>query len=88
MKKSYEAVVGKDGKWWIGWVEDVQGVNSQGRTKKELLENLRSAGPDAGHFRHRTDPPGESATPAGRCVLGRRNPSPARADPVSGASTS
>ena len=43
MKQSYEAVVAKDGKWWIGWVEDVQGVNSQGRTKKELLENLRSA---------------------------------------------
>ena len=33
----------KDGEWWIGWIDDMPGVNSQGRTREELVENLRSA---------------------------------------------
>jgi predicted RNase H-like HicB family nuclease len=40
---SYSALIRKDAKWWIGWVQEVPGVNSQGRTRKELLENLQSA---------------------------------------------
>jgi predicted RNase H-like HicB family nuclease len=40
---SYTAVVQQDGEWWIGWVEEVPGVNSQGHTRDELLENLRDA---------------------------------------------
>jgi predicted RNase H-like HicB family nuclease len=43
MKQPFTAVVKQDGDWWIGWIEEVPGVNSQGRTKSELLENLRSA---------------------------------------------
>jgi predicted RNase H-like HicB family nuclease len=43
MKHPFTAVIKQDGKWWIGWIEEVPGVNSQGRTKKELLGNLRSA---------------------------------------------
>ncbi len=43
MKQEFTAVVKKDGKWWIGWVAEMSGVNSQGATKKELLENLASA---------------------------------------------
>lgn len=43
MKASYTAVIQRDGKWWIGWVEEIPGVNSQGHTRDELLENLRSA---------------------------------------------
>ena len=43
MKAAYTAVVQRDGAWWIGWVEEIPGVNSQGRTRRELLENLRSA---------------------------------------------
>ena len=43
MKTSYTAVIQRDGKWWIGWVEEIPGVNSQGHTREELLENLRSA---------------------------------------------
>jgi predicted RNase H-like HicB family nuclease len=39
----YTAVVQRDDKWWIGWIEEIPGVNSQGRTRKELLENLASA---------------------------------------------
>ena len=40
---SFTAVVQKDEGWWIGWIEEIRGVNSQGRTKKELIENLKSA---------------------------------------------
>ena len=43
MKQTFSAVVKKSGRWWIGWVEEVPGVNSQGRTRKELRENLQSA---------------------------------------------
>lgn len=43
MAASYTAVVRQDGAWWIGWVEEVPGVNSQGRTREELLDNLRDA---------------------------------------------
>ena len=39
----YTAVIRRDGKWWIGWVEEVPGVNSQGETREELLANLREA---------------------------------------------
>ena len=43
MKPKYTALIKRDGDWWIGWVEEIPGVNSQGRTRKELLENLQSA---------------------------------------------
>jgi len=36
-------VVQQHGEWWIGWVQEVPGVNSQGQTREELLENLRDA---------------------------------------------
>jgi predicted RNase H-like HicB family nuclease len=39
----FTAVVKQDGRWWIGWVEEIPGVNSQGQTRDELIENLRSA---------------------------------------------
>ena len=40
---AYTAVIRRDGRWWIGWVEEVSGVNSQGETREELLSNLREA---------------------------------------------
>jgi len=43
MKNSYTAVVKKSGKWWIGWIEEVPGVNCQERTRKELVKSLRVA---------------------------------------------
>ena len=43
MKQRYTAVVKQDEGWWIGWVEEIQGVNSQGKTRRELMKNLRSA---------------------------------------------
>lgn len=40
---SYTAVIRRDDQWWIGWIEEVPGVNSQGATREELIENLREA---------------------------------------------
>ncbi|MEX0939066.1 MAG: type II toxin-antitoxin system HicB family antitoxin [Pirellulales bacterium] len=43
MAAKYTAVIQQHEQWWIGWVEEVPGVNSQGATREELLENLRDA---------------------------------------------
>jgi len=43
MKRKFNAVIKQDEGWWIGWVEEIPGVNSQGKTRTELLKNLRSA---------------------------------------------
>ena len=41
MNQTYTAVVKQDGPWWIGWVEEVPGVNCQEHTKDELVNSLR-----------------------------------------------
>jgi predicted RNase H-like HicB family nuclease len=41
MQNTYTAVTKQDGDWWIGWIEEVPGVNCQKTTKEELLESLR-----------------------------------------------
>ncbi len=38
---TYTAIVKKDGAWWIGWIEEVPGVNCQERSRHGLLESLR-----------------------------------------------
>jgi predicted RNase H-like HicB family nuclease len=43
MSATYTAVVQQSGAWWIGWVEEIPGVNSQGASREELLDNLRDA---------------------------------------------
>ena len=40
MKQFTAAVTQVDG-WWIGWIEQVPGVNCQERTKDELLRSLK-----------------------------------------------
>ena len=39
----YTAVVKQDGDWWIGWIEEVPGVNCQEHSRKKLLESLKVA---------------------------------------------
>jgi predicted RNase H-like HicB family nuclease len=41
VKDRYTAVLKNKGAWWIGWIEEVPGVNCQERSKAELLETLR-----------------------------------------------
>jgi predicted RNase H-like HicB family nuclease len=43
MNPAYTAIIQQDGDWWIGWVEEIPGVNCQGKTRQELMENLQSA---------------------------------------------
>jgi len=43
MEKVFEATIEKHGRWWVGWVEAVPGANSQGRTLREVQENLKEA---------------------------------------------
>lgn len=43
MKNGYTPVIAKRERFWIGWIEEVPGVNSQGETREELMANLESA---------------------------------------------
>lgn len=36
----YTAVIKQKGDWWIGWIEEVPGVNCQERTHKALRQSL------------------------------------------------
>jgi predicted RNase H-like HicB family nuclease len=38
---AYTAVVKQVGDWWIGWVEEVPGVNAQESSRDELLASLK-----------------------------------------------
>jgi len=35
------AVIKKSGRWWIGWLLDLPGVNAQEETREKLVESLR-----------------------------------------------
>jgi hypothetical protein len=37
----YTAIVKQAGDWWIGWIEEVPGVNCQEPSRHALLETLR-----------------------------------------------
>lgn len=41
MKESFTAVIKQSNNWWIGWIEEVSGVNCQESTREELIESLR-----------------------------------------------
>ena len=41
MNSQYTAVIKQDGEWWLGWIEEVPGVNCQEPTREELLQSLK-----------------------------------------------
>jgi predicted RNase H-like HicB family nuclease len=43
MDREFTAIIEKKGRWYIGTVEEIPGVNSQGRTLVELRRNLKEA---------------------------------------------
>ena len=53
MKDACTAVVKQSAPWWIGWIEEVPGVNCQEPTKDELLETLRVTLREALEFNRR-----------------------------------
>ena len=42
MKSEYTAVVKQEDDWWVGWIEEIPGVNCQERTYDELRETLEA----------------------------------------------
>ena len=40
---NYTAAIRRDGEWWVGWIDEIPAVNSQGATREKLLENLQDA---------------------------------------------
>lgn len=41
MQDTYTAVLKHSSPWWIGWIEEIPGINCQEGTKSELIESLR-----------------------------------------------
>ena len=41
--EKFTADIEREGEWWIGYVEELPGANTQGRTKEEVCENLKEA---------------------------------------------
>lgn len=46
----YTAILKNVDNWWVGWIEEVPGVNCQEKTKPELLESLRNTLQEAINF--------------------------------------
>jgi hypothetical protein len=40
MNNKFTAVIKQDGEWWIGWIEEVPGVNCQEATRDVLIDSL------------------------------------------------
>jgi predicted RNase H-like HicB family nuclease len=47
MQQNYTAVIKQDAGWWIGWIEEIPGVNCQERSREALVETLRVTLPEA-----------------------------------------
>lgn len=43
VKHTFTAVYKKSGKWFLGWVEEIPGANTQGKTLRETKVNLIEA---------------------------------------------
>jgi predicted RNase H-like HicB family nuclease len=43
MDRKYTAILKEDDGWWIGWIEEVPGVNCQESTREELVISLKEA---------------------------------------------
>ena len=43
MENRFTAVFEQVGEWWMGYVEELPGANTQGRTLEEARENLKEA---------------------------------------------
>ncbi|MCP3964693.1 MAG: type II toxin-antitoxin system HicB family antitoxin [bacterium] len=41
MANTYTAITKQVGDWWIGWIEEVPGINCQEKTREGLLESLK-----------------------------------------------
>ena len=53
MNKVYTAIMKYDNGWWIGWIEEIPGVNCQEASKEELRETLKHTLKEALEFNRR-----------------------------------
>lgn len=53
MKKEFTAVIKQEDDWWVGWIEEVPGVNCQEKTLEELKETLAVTLKEALEFNRR-----------------------------------
>lgn len=50
MNNVYTAVIKKEDDCWIGWIEEIPGVNGQEHTREELIKSLKIALQEALEF--------------------------------------
>lgn len=43
MTREFTAVIERKGRWYVAWVEEIPGVNTQGKTLAEARRNLKEA---------------------------------------------
>jgi predicted RNase H-like HicB family nuclease len=43
MKHQFTSVIEKRGRWYVAYIEEIPGVNTQGRTINEARRNLKEA---------------------------------------------
>ena len=43
MKHQFTSVIEKRGKWYVAYIEEIPGVNTQGKTLAEARRNLKEA---------------------------------------------
>ncbi len=41
MNAEFTAIIKEAGEWWVGWIEEIPGVNCQERTREDLIDTLR-----------------------------------------------
>jgi hypothetical protein len=51
MRRTCTATVKLDSETWIGWIEEVPGLNCQQRNRDELIETLKATLADALEFK-------------------------------------
>lgn len=42
MNQEYTAIIKQESDWWIGWIEEIPGVNCQEHTREDLMKSLRA----------------------------------------------
>ena len=50
MQNEYTAVIKHQGDYWVGWIEEIPGVNCQEKTYEELKETLENTLKEALEF--------------------------------------
>jgi len=40
MKNEFTAIIKKEDDWWVGWIEEIPGINCQEKTYEKLKETL------------------------------------------------